>query len=308
MLEQGPHLHEGYGLGPYKGEGAFHFGNFHVQRHTDNLGEHGGVRIPCGMVTPGHTLGQVVIVEFYRQIVGTAEGHGHGEGVFVIVTVDRHLETIAGAVQFQLKKQAVFLPVLHIVAHAQVPPKPKGGARVVNAVHRFRTRVQQVVAGIPEGQEPEWPEHHALSVGPFRAFEGGAPEGRQSATPEKIPPENVSRIRQAPAGFIQPLVRIAVLKTRAKVVQIAAHAELGNLVIVLIVQQGSPGIKSREASGVSENAVGPLQRHKAGFPRQVGECGSEKEQNAPKQIEEKRARRFPVKPGMTTLVKTLLHS
>ena len=203
----------------------------------------------------------------------------------------------------------MFLPILHIVAHAQVPPKPQGSARVMNAVHRFRTCVQQVVAGIPEGQEPERPEHHALSVGPFRAFEGGAPEGRQSAAPEKVAPENVGGIRQAPAGFIQPLVRIAVLEARAKVVQITAHAELGNLVVILVVQQGSPGIKSRKAGGVSENAVGPLQRHKAGFPRQVGECGSEKEQAKTKErtygpTDERRE----MPQEKTLLVTTLSHS
>ena len=136
MLEQGPHLHDSDRLRTYKGEGAFHFGDFHVQRHANNLGKHGGIGIPGSMVTPGYPLRQVVIVEFHSQIVVTAEGHRHGEGIFIIIAVDRHLETIAGAVQLQLEKQAVFFPILDIIANTQVPPKPKSGTGIVDAVHR----------------------------------------------------------------------------------------------------------------------------------------------------------------------------
>ena len=63
------------------------------------------------MIAPGDTLGQVIVIELYRQVVVAAKSHGHGKGIFIVITVNGHLESVAGTVQFQLQQQAVFFPV-----------------------------------------------------------------------------------------------------------------------------------------------------------------------------------------------------
>ena len=91
---------------------------------------------------------QKVIKNFQRGIDMPAKRSRKRQRVFIVIAINRHLESKAIPVKRKFQKQAVFFPVLDIVTCTKEIAKAKCRTSVVHALHRRRPEIQQVIARI----------------------------------------------------------------------------------------------------------------------------------------------------------------
>ena len=100
-------------------------------------------------------------------------------------------------------------------------------------------------------------------------------------------------MRQVPARLVKTVVVLDILKRSSPMVQIAAHTDRRKPVIVLVGTKRTPGIERSKPRRVTEKPVIALERHEAGFAREIRKRSGTSRQNTDcKLIHRKHIRNF----------------
>ena len=258
MFEQVSDLHQANGSRLEEQEFLFDFGHVHVERHTHNLPHMRRARIAGCMKPYATALRQEIIKDLKGCIDVPAKRSRKSKRVLIVIAVERDLESKTVTVKRKFQKQSMLFPVLDIVTHIEKITHTDRSTCIVDSFHRRGANVQQVLARISQREHGKRANQYTRRIAPLRSLEISAAKRRDATAPEHATVKKRKSVSQIPAGLIHSLAVKAVLETRTKAVQIAAHAKFGNAVVILVSEKRPLGIQSRKPGRVPENAMATI--------------------------------------------------